>query len=123
VSKFFKRISLLFNPPAVGDVFFGDPFDLMCDFSSERVFYPIIDRQGQTISTFVFGFNTYRFTLETMDEMYATFRVEILVSNRNNASERSWLERVRPKRMWRKDFFNLLAEGRLIKTESQSLFK
>ena len=123
MNRFFRKIALFFNPPKVGDVYFADPFDFMCDANSERIFYTMTDRQGQSIWHFVPGALTYRYTIESVGMPYYRCRVEILVSNYKDPYRKQWLERCMPKRIWKKDFKRLILEGRMVKTESESLFK
>jgi hypothetical protein len=122
INKFFKYLSLHLNPPRRGDVFFGDAFDFMCDSNSERIFYPLIDRNGHTTHHFVQGDNTYRFTIENSAMPYYVCRVEILTLNVYE-TKRTWLKRSLPKRMWKKDFHRLILQGRMKKTTVQSLYK
>ena len=121
--KLRAKISLYFNPPKKGDVFFADAFDFMCESNSERIFFEMTDRYGHSMWHFVAGDNTYRFIIENASMPYYICGVEILAIGRDNPYKKTWLKRSRPRRIWKKDFHRLILEGRMVKTQSQSLFK
>jgi hypothetical protein len=117
------KISLCFNPPKKGDVFYADAFDFMCESNSERIFFEMTDRHGHTIWHFVINDYVYRFIIESAETPYYVCGVEILVTSRDNPHKKTWLKRSRPRRIWKKDFHRLILEGRMIKTKAQSLYK
>ena len=123
MNKLFKKIHLYFNPPKNGDVFFGDPFDFLCDSNWERLHYPMSDRHGHDTWSFVPGTNTYRFTIESAAMPYYRCKAEILAANREEPFRKCWIERSQPRRIWKKDFLRLILEDRMVRTQSQSLYK
>jgi hypothetical protein len=123
INKFIKRVSLYFNPPKKGDVFYGDAFDYICESTTERIFYEMTDRYGHSMFHYVVGSNTYRFTVESAAMPYYICGVEILAQSRGNPYKKTWLKRSRPRRIWKKDFHRLIIEDRMVKTTTQSLFK
>jgi len=120
--KLRAKIALYFCPPKKGDAFYGDALDFMCESSSERIFYQMTDRYGQTLWHFVPGNNTYRFVIINDMTPYYVCDVEILASSRENPYKKTWLKRTRERRIWKKDFHRLVVEGRMVKTTSQSMF-
>lgn len=118
-----KRIDLYCRPPKTGDVFYGDCADFMCERLSERLFYPMSDRHGHEVWHFVPGDNTYVFTITSAAMPYYICSVKILVSSREDAHKKEWLERSHPRRIWKKDFHRLILQSRMVRTRTQSLFK
>jgi hypothetical protein len=122
IKQLVTKIALYFHPPKNGDVFYADAMDYMCERPYERIHYPLIDRHGHTLWNFVPGNNTYRFTILSAAMPYYICDAEILVSNRENPYEKIWLKRSQQRRIWKKDFHRLIADGRMTKTTSQSMF-
>lgn len=122
MNRLIKFIRLYFNPPKNGDVFFGDVNDFDIERRYERIFYPLIDRNGQTVWNFAKGKHTYRFTIENAAMPYYVCKAEILACHVADPSKKAWLERSFERRIWKKDFHRLVLDGRMVPTKAQSLF-
>lgn len=123
MNRILSAIKLMLSSPRNGDVFFADYNDFLCEGTSEHIFYPITDRYGHTEWHFIPGNNTYRFTIVSDAMPYYICDVELLVAARENRFKRVWLKRSRPRRIWKKDFNRLILDGRMVKTETESLYK
>lgn len=108
-----KRIRLTLNPPRKGDIFFGDSADFLCERNSERFFYPMKDLRGHEIWRFFPGPQSYKFRISSAAMPYYICETEILVFSKFNFKEKRWLRRSIERRIWKKDFNRLIAEGRL----------
>ncbi len=112
-----NKFLLSLKAPKNGDVFYGDSMDLMPDRPSERIFFPLHDRYGVTKHNVRNGKNTYRFTIQSTAMPYYILLVEVFVEDSKNRLRTQWLPRSMVRRMWKKDFHDLILDKRLVKAE------
>jgi hypothetical protein len=116
IRRLIRRIKIPFDPPKVGDIYYGDPFDFICGSPFEHVLHRTKSIYGDPIWNVVASDGCYRLTIESESMPYYRCKAEVLCENVHGYGK-EWLERVQPRRISKDRFREMIIDGRIKRGE------
>lgn len=109
IRRLIARIKLRFEPPKVGDVYYGDPFDFLVGRPIERVLHGLNNKCGDHVWEPLFSEGCYRLKITSDSMPYYICQVEVLAHK--NFEEKAWKKRSQPRRFDKKSFCEMIVNG------------
>jgi len=108
------RLLLYLNPPKVGDTYLSDAMYNIVGKPIEKVLHGMKTIDGDILYEPVVGDGSYKLTIDSDTMPYYICSAQVLV--RDNTGFK-WLKRIEPKRILKKNFINMILDGRITKED------
>lgn len=116
IRRLIRRIKVSFDPPKVGDTYYGDPFDFICGSPLEHALHRTRKIGGEPIWNVIVSDGCYRLTVESTSMPYYRCTSEVLCEHAQSGSK-EWQVRVQPRRISKENFKQMIIDGRIKRAE------
>lgn len=110
LTRISRTFSLYFNPPKVGDVFYGDPVWFIISRPIELVLHGLKDKFGTNLYDPIPSQGCFRFTVESTAMPYYRMTSEVLCKHKFTEKP-IWMKRSQPRRIPKEMFRELFLMG------------
>jgi hypothetical protein len=114
IRKLIARIKLRFDPPQIGDVYYGDPFAFMIPTMLEAARHGLTDLSGTRLWTIVPSDGCYRLTIESDGMPYYRCTAEVLCKS-TDGDKTEWRKRSQPCRIMKQAFHAMILDKEIAK--------
>lgn len=108
------RLRLRLNPPKVGDTYLDDAMYNVIGRPLEKVLHGMKAINGDSLCEPMVGEGSYKLTIESDHMPYYICTAKILVKDNSGFK---WLKRSQPRRILKKNFIEMIVNGRITKEE------